>query len=82
MEKRLHMLTFWAINGALDTRRLKEQLRERKKCGFDGTIFQPRYYPGRPGAPRIFPGALPDAVRIRIRFHWSGRITRLSQTAG
>lgn len=48
MEKRLHKLTFWAINGALDARHLKEQLREMKNCGFDGTIFHPRYYPGRP----------------------------------
>ena len=45
---RLQFLTLWAINGALDEKKLKEQLREMKASGFDGTIFHPRYYPGKP----------------------------------
>lgn len=45
---KLQFLTFWAINGALDTRKLCEQLQEMKDAGFDGTIFHPRYYPGKP----------------------------------
>lgn len=45
---RLQFLTLWAINGALDENKLKAQLREMKQAGFDGTIFHPRYYPGKP----------------------------------
>ena len=45
---KLHFLTFWAINGAMDSDRLKRQLQEMKQAGFDGTIFHPRYYPGTP----------------------------------
>lgn len=41
-------MTFWAVNGELDRLRLKEQLEQMKECGFDGTIFHPRYYPGKP----------------------------------
>ncbi len=44
----LRFLTFWAINDALDSDRLKRQLREMKQAGFDGAIFHPRYYPGTP----------------------------------
>lgn len=46
--KKMHFLTFWAINGQLDIKRLKKQLEEMKSYGFDGTIFHPRYYPGSP----------------------------------
>ena len=45
---KLHFLTFWAINGALDSDRLRQQLWEMKQVGFDGAIFHPRYYPGMP----------------------------------
>ncbi len=45
---KLHFLTFWAINGPLDSNRLKHQLREMKQAGYAGTIFHPRYYPGMP----------------------------------
>jgi hypothetical protein len=48
MQKKLHLLTFWAINDALDTKKLKEQLKEMQLCGYDGTIFHPRYYPEMP----------------------------------
>ncbi|MCC8046524.1 MAG: hypothetical protein LIP12_13680 [Clostridiales bacterium] len=46
--KRLCFLTLWAVNGPLDVHRLKNQLNAMKKCGFDGTIFHPRYYPDQP----------------------------------
>lgn len=45
---RLQFLTFWAINGAMESQKLCEQLLEMKKAGFDGTIFHPRYYPDQP----------------------------------
>lgn len=44
----LQFLTFWAVNGALDPARLKQQLQDMKRLGFDGAIFHPRYYPGQP----------------------------------
>lgn len=46
--KKMHFLTFWAINGQLDRKELKRQLEEMKGYGFDGTIFHPRYYPDAP----------------------------------
>ena len=48
MEKKLHIMTFWAVNGELEEEKLKEQLKEMKEYGFDGTIFHPRFYPGKP----------------------------------
>ena len=48
MKKRFRPLTLWAINGRLDRFRLKEQLDEMKECGFEGTIFHPRYNPDEP----------------------------------
>lgn len=48
MINQLNLLTLWAINGALDMMHLKEQLREMKAYGFDGTIFHPRYYLNQP----------------------------------
>lgn len=45
---KLHFLTLWAINGELDSRELCNQLAEMKRAGFDGTIFHPRFYPGKP----------------------------------
>ena len=48
MEKRLHILTLWAINGELNKAQLVKQLEEMRSYGFDGTIFHPRYYPGKP----------------------------------
>ena len=36
------------ISLALYRFRLKEQLDEMKECGFEGTIFHPRYYPDEP----------------------------------
>lgn len=48
MKNELSLLTFWAINGPLDEGCLKEQLKEMKEYGFDGTIFHPRYYPNQP----------------------------------
>lgn len=44
----LIFLSFWAINGELNLDRLKEQLDRMKECGIQGTIFHPRYYPGKP----------------------------------
>lgn len=44
----LKLLSFWAVNGELDPSVLKAQLEEMKALGFRGTIFHPRFYPGRP----------------------------------
>jgi hypothetical protein len=41
-------LTFWAINAALDERRMCRQLDEMRALGFDGAVFHPRYYPDKP----------------------------------
>lgn len=69
----LHFLTFWAINGALDSQRLKQQLREMKQSGFDGAIFHPRYYPDTPpfmGAEylRILSEAILEAKALGLEF--------------
>lgn len=47
-EAPLKFLTLWAINGALDSRKLICRLRDMKRLGFEGTIFHPRYYPNVP----------------------------------
>lgn len=47
-KKSLTFLSLWAINGELDKNRLTEQLQEMKRLGMQGTIFHPRYYPGKP----------------------------------
>ncbi len=70
---KLQFLTFWAINGALDSARLKQQLQEMKRCGFDGTIFHPRYYPGTPpfmGAEylHILSGTILEAKALGLEF--------------
>ena len=44
----LKLLSFWAVNGELDPSVLKTQLEEMKALGLWGTIFHPRFYPGRP----------------------------------
>lgn len=44
----LKLLSFWAINGELKLSVLKGQLEEMKAMGLRGTVFHPRYYPGRP----------------------------------
>lgn len=70
---RLQFLTLWAINDALDGEKLKEQLDEMKEAGFDGTIFHPRYYPGKPpfmGAEylRILSNAILYAKELGLEF--------------
>ena len=47
-ENSLKLLSFWAINGELCGPKLRRQLDEMKSLGMQGTIFHPRYYPGRP----------------------------------
>jgi hypothetical protein len=44
----LRFYTFWAINGALDRRRLFRQLEDFARAGFDGVVFHPRFYPESP----------------------------------
>ena len=44
----LKLLSFWAINEELKLSVLKGQLEEMKAMGLRGTVFHPRYYPGRP----------------------------------
>lgn len=46
--KKLTFMTFWAINDTPDSEKMKRQLEEMKALGFDGTVFQPRNYPGYP----------------------------------
>jgi hypothetical protein len=53
------LLSFWGINGRLDVPRLCRQLEALQAAGFDGAIWQPRYYPGTP--PYLSDGWL-DAV--------------------
>lgn len=48
MNNKLQFLTFWAINGPMDIKKLKGQLKDMKESGFQGTLFHPRYYPNRP----------------------------------
>ncbi|WP_217591744.1 hypothetical protein [Cohnella sp. GbtcB17] len=45
---RLRFLSLWAINGDLDTDRLKRQLKELKDTGLEGIVFHSRFYPGNP----------------------------------
>ena len=40
--------TLWAINAPLDERRLCQQLDAMRAFGFDGAVFHPRFYPGKP----------------------------------
>lgn len=40
--------TFWAINAALDQRRLRQQLEQFRAVGFDGVVWHPRSYPNAP----------------------------------
>ena len=39
---------FWAINAALDQRRLRAQLDQFHAAGFDGIVWHPRFYPNDP----------------------------------
>jgi hypothetical protein len=45
---KLRLYTLWAINAALDERRLFQQLDAMRGWGFDGTVFHPRFYPNAP----------------------------------
>ena len=40
--------SLWAINGALDQKRLRGQLDRLKSAGLDGVVFHPRFYPNEP----------------------------------
>ncbi len=40
--------TFWSINGALDRKRLRQQLEDFAEAGLHGVVFHPRFYPGTP----------------------------------
>ncbi|MDB5327088.1 MAG: hypothetical protein JWM57_2657 [Phycisphaerales bacterium] len=46
MQRRFY--TLWAINDALDERRLCAQLDQMRALGFDGAVFHPRFYPNHP----------------------------------
>ena len=39
---------FWAINAALDQKRLRRQLEQFRTAGFDGVVWHPRFYPNEP----------------------------------
>jgi len=39
---------FWSINDRLEQERLRGQLLELKRHGYDGVIFHPRFYPNNP----------------------------------
>src|ERR1017187_2291995 len=39
---------FWAINAALDQRRLRRQLELFRGAGCDGVVWHPRFYPNEP----------------------------------
>ena len=43
-----HFMSFWSINGPLKVDLLCQQLEDFRDLGFDGVIFHPRYYPGKP----------------------------------
>ena len=40
--------SLWAINGALDQKRLRGQLDQFKTAGLDGVVWHPRFYPNEP----------------------------------
>jgi hypothetical protein len=40
--------TLWAVNAPLDQARLRGQLDQIRRDGFDGVVFHPRFYPGQP----------------------------------
>lgn len=40
--------TFWSVNDRLDQSRLRKQIDDMKGFGFDGAVFHPRFYPGKP----------------------------------
>ncbi|MES2924176.1 MAG: hypothetical protein V4819_21675 [Verrucomicrobiota bacterium] len=51
MQLRFHV--FWAINDRLSEAGLCRQLDEMKRSGFDGVVWQPRFYPGEPEYPGV-----------------------------
>src|SRR5437762_5228280 len=44
----VRVYAFWSINDRLDTNKLRSQLLELKRHGYDGVIFHPRFYPNDP----------------------------------
>ena len=43
-----HFMSFWSLNGPLKEDLLCQQLEDFRDLGFDGVVFHPRYYPGKP----------------------------------
>lgn len=64
----LRFLAFWAINDRLDEAELFRQLGEMKQSGFDGVVWQPRFYPNAPEYLAILSGVILHAKSLGLDF--------------